>query len=90
MIPDDPGCTWVISGNFQNCMIFMKFHGVSRRRVLRTPSPLCNRECPKFRESQRVSESLRESERVSESLRESQRVSENLRESERVSESLRI
>ena len=39
MIPDDPGCTWVISGNFQNFMIFMNFPSVPRRRVLRTPSP---------------------------------------------------
>ena len=29
----------MISGNFQNVMIFMRFPSVLRRRVLRTPSP---------------------------------------------------
>ena len=39
MIPDDPGRIRVISGNFQNFMIFIKLPIVHRRRVLRTPSP---------------------------------------------------
>ena len=46
MIPDDPGCTWVFSGNFQNFMIFMKISSVHPEESASHPLSLCNRECP--------------------------------------------
>ena len=49
MIPDVPGCTWVISGNFQNFMIFMNISNVPPEKSASHPSSLCNRECPKSR-----------------------------------------
>ena len=46
--PDDPGCIWVISGNFENFMIFMKFPCVPPEESASHPFSLYQRECPKF------------------------------------------
>ena len=40
MIPDDPGCTWVMSGNFQNFMIFINFTNFPGGECFTPPLPI--------------------------------------------------
>ena len=49
MIPAVPGCTWVISLNFQNLMFFMKFPSVPPEESASHTSPPPRRGAPSLK-----------------------------------------